>query len=66
MDGKNWQEIMKILSTYSIDILVCGGINNMEKNIARSNGINVIDNVACSEDELIEAIETNKLRPGFG
>jgi len=66
MDGKNWQEIMKILTQYNIDILVCGGINNMEKNIARSNGINVIDNVACSEDELIDAIEYNKLRPGFG
>ncbi len=66
MNGKNWQDIMKILFHQNVDILVCGGINNMEKNIARSNGINVIDNVACSQEELIKAIENNKLRPGFG
>jgi len=66
MEAKNWQEIMKVLTKYNIDILVCGGINNVEKNIARSSGINVIDNVACSEDELIQAIETKRLRPGFG
>lgn len=66
MSGKNWQEIMKFLTSYDVDILVCGGINNMEKNIARSHGINVIDNVACSEEELIEAIRKKKLRPGFG
>ncbi len=64
--GSGWMDILKLITSHRVDFLVCGGINNDDKNYARSLGIRIIDNVACSIDELTVAIQNNTLRPGFG
>lgn len=65
-EESNWAAMLKKLIDKRIDTIVCGGINKEDKKMAESKGVNIIDNVACNEDELIEAIKNNKLRPGYG
>ncbi len=62
----SWLDLLKMLLDNKVDTLVCGGINTENKELAASQGISVIDNVAGTEEEIIEAIEQKKLRPGFG
>jgi uncharacterized metal-binding protein len=58
--------LIKLLLSKRVDTFVCGGISRDNKKYAESEGIEVIDNVACSEDEICEALMENKLRPGYG
>jgi uncharacterized metal-binding protein/predicted Fe-Mo cluster-binding NifX family protein len=62
----SWNELLKIFSDNKVDTLVCGGINYESKKLSAEQGISVIDNVSCSEDEVIEAIRRRILEPGFG
>jgi uncharacterized metal-binding protein len=66
LEDFNWIEFIKTLIERRIDILVCGGINKEDKEQALLKGISVIDNVACSEEEIYYAIEKEQLRPGYG
>ena len=61
-----WPLILHNLNENRVDLLVCGGINNNDKKAAIARGITVFDNVACDSEELLNAIETKTLRPGFG
>jgi uncharacterized metal-binding protein len=63
---KAWSELLKIFNDNKIDILVCGGINIENRKLLIESGISIIDNVACSDIEVIEAIKTGILRNGFG
>ena len=58
--------LMEKLIDLRIDTLVCGGINKEDKKIIKSNGITIIDNVACSSGEICSAVEKNQLRSGYG
>lgn len=66
LDETNWVNILKFLIELRIDNLVCGGINIEDKNSAKISGINIVDNVACSKEEIFEAIKNNKLISGYG
>jgi hypothetical protein len=63
---RSWSDLLKILNDNKVDILVCGGINLEDRKLSMESGISIIDNVACSEIEVIEAIKTGTLRNGFG
>ena len=65
-DNSNWDGLLKSFLDKRIDTIVCGGINKEDKKLATSQGLTVIDNVACSEEELFEAVEKDQLRPGYG
>ncbi|MFP4527177.1 MAG: DUF1847 domain-containing protein [Candidatus Kapaibacterium sp.] len=58
--------LIKLLLSKRADLFVCGGISRENKKYAESEGIEVVDNVACSEQELCCALEQSKLRPGYG
>jgi uncharacterized metal-binding protein len=62
----SWNDLLKIFSDNKVDTLVCGGINYESKILSQEQGISVIDNVACSMDEVIEAVSVEILKPGFG
>ena len=62
----SWNDLLKIFSDNKVDTLVCGGINYESKKLSEEQGISVIDNVACSADEVLEAIVKGILKPGFG
>ena len=63
---KSWSALLKILNDNKVDILVCGGINLEDRKLSLESGISIIDNVACSDIEVIEAIKTGTLKNGFG
>jgi uncharacterized metal-binding protein/predicted Fe-Mo cluster-binding NifX family protein len=66
LDESNWLGLLKKLIDMQIDTLVCGGINKEDKHLAQKKGISIIENVACAENEIIQAIETKQLRSGYG
>ena len=58
--------LVKILSEYSIDTLICGGISRQERDYLSSRQMEVIDNVACSVDELLDALRSGRIQAGYG
>ena len=63
---KSWTDLLKILNDNKVDILVCGGINLGNRKLFMESGISIIDNVACSDFEVVEAIKAGTLKNGFG
>jgi len=59
-------DLSEFLAQYQIDTLVCGGISKSDKEALLTRDISIIDNVACSIDQITEAIRTGRLRPGYG
>ena len=66
IDEKSWNGLLKFFNDNNVDTLVCGGINYENKKLTTDQGISVIDNVACSDSEVIEAIKTKSLKAGYG
>lgn len=66
IDEKSWNDLLKIFNENKVDTLVCGGINLEDRKLSLEQGISIIDNVACSENEVINAIGTGILKTGFG
>ncbi len=62
----SWNDLINIFNDNNIDTLVCGGIDYETKVLLEAQEISVIDNVACSGTEVIEAIQKRVLKPGFG
>lgn len=62
----SWNELIMIFNENKVDSLVCGGIDSESKAVIADQGIYVIDNVACSGEEIIEAIQRKILKPGYG
>jgi uncharacterized metal-binding protein len=58
--------IVPILRERRIDMVVCGGISRQTREAMDVAEIDVIDNVACSVEELLAAIVGGRLRPGYG
>jgi uncharacterized metal-binding protein/predicted Fe-Mo cluster-binding NifX family protein len=59
-------DLTKVLADYKIDILVCGGISRQEREFINTRRVQVIDNVAGSRDELLDALGAGAVHPGFG
>jgi len=66
LESSTWIDLFKILSDCHVDTMVCGGIDRRTKESLQSRHVSVIDNVACTADEVVEAIETGSLGPGYG
>ncbi|MCP4574578.1 MAG: DUF1847 domain-containing protein [bacterium] len=64
--GASWPELMAQLAAERVDTLVCGGISRDEKRLLLGRNIVVIENVACTDEEIVAAIESGSLYPGFG
>jgi len=59
-------DLAGILKSLRVDTFVCGGISRETRDSLRANGIVVMNNVACSAEEILAALESGSLRPGFG
>jgi uncharacterized metal-binding protein len=58
--------LAEVLSQCRADALICGGISREEREFLAARGMEMIDNVAGSIRELLAALQTGALRPGFG
>ena len=61
----SFQSLCEMLFQNCVDILVCGGITREDKNILNDHKMDIIDNVACTIDDLILALKSGKLKQGF-
>ncbi len=59
-------DLIHLLLENRVDTLVAGGIDRETQQMLTSYELQVIDNVACSASELLEAVKQGLLRPGFG
>ena len=58
--------LLELLRTYGIGTLVCGGITPDTRALVQGDGIDIVENVACSAAEVVAAIDTGILTRGFG
>jgi uncharacterized metal-binding protein len=59
-------DLISDLRESRIDTLVCGGISSQTRETLSGEDITVIDNVACSANEVVAAIDAGRLHPGYG
>lgn len=62
----NWLEFVSQVVAAGVDTIVCGGISRDGKDGLQARKITVIENVACTTDEVLEAIAAGRLRAGYG
>ncbi len=62
----NLFDLRELLSEYRVDTLICGGISRDNKEFLQARRVEIIDNVACTIDEIINAIMGGNLECGFG
>jgi uncharacterized metal-binding protein len=66
LDITNPLNLLSGLRTRRVDTLVCGGIGPQAREMLAGEDIGVIDNVACSADEVLSAIAAGRLRSDYG
>ena len=64
--GQNLFDLRELLSEYRVDTLICGGISQDHKEFLQARRVDIIDNVACTIDEIVDAITYGRIQSGFG
>ena len=59
-------DLLAELKRQGIDTLVCGGITRDIRDVLLTAVADIVDNVACSKEEAVAALEQGVLQPGFG
>jgi uncharacterized metal-binding protein/predicted Fe-Mo cluster-binding NifX family protein len=66
LHGKTWADLAEALTDQKVDTLVCGGIAPATRESIRGRDVEVIDNVAGTFVEILEALCNGQIREGFG
>jgi uncharacterized metal-binding protein/predicted Fe-Mo cluster-binding NifX family protein len=66
LEGTAWTDLARVLSDHRVDTMVCGGISPATRESIRAGAVTIIENVAGSSAEILDALEQGTLRPGFG
>ena len=66
LEGTTWADLAAVLAEHEVDTLVCGGITPSTRDSIRAREVAVIDNVAGTWEEIVEALRVGKIKPGFG
>jgi uncharacterized metal-binding protein/predicted Fe-Mo cluster-binding NifX family protein len=66
LEGHTWADLVAVLAEQGVDTLVCGGISRTTRDSIRSLDVDVIDNVAGTSEEVLEALRRERIHPGFG
>lgn len=66
LEAMTWIDLPKFLTPLYLDVLICGGIDKETKKTLLANALNIIDNVACTAEDVLQALVTNSLHPGYG
>ena len=66
LNGNTWADLVGALSDQGVDTLICGGIAPTTRESIRSRDMKVIENVAGTREEILQALSQGKIRPGFG
>jgi uncharacterized metal-binding protein/predicted Fe-Mo cluster-binding NifX family protein len=60
------EELLAALKEWGVDTVVCGGLSRDLKDTLLAQGIGVIDNVACTCDDVVHALSLGTLQAGYG
>jgi uncharacterized metal-binding protein len=66
LEGHTWADLAALLAEHRVETLICGGINRTTRDSIRGLDVAVIDNVAGTSEEVLEALRRERIRPGFG
>jgi len=58
-------DLLSHIKSCAADTIICGGINSSLRETLMADGIDIVDNVACSIDQLLIAMDSGLLRPGY-
>lgn len=61
-----WTNLIRLLLDNRVETLVAGGIARETQQMLISHGLTVIDNVVCSEKEVLQAVADGTIRSGYG
>ncbi len=59
-------ELMAALVEHDVQKLVCGGIGQEVRDILAVQGVAVVENVACTGEQAVTALDAGSLCPGYG
>jgi uncharacterized metal-binding protein len=59
-------ELLDAVNENGIERLVCGGVSREVKESLAAQGVTVVENVACSADEVLAALDAGSLCAGYG
>jgi uncharacterized metal-binding protein len=59
-------ELTGALASHGIERVACGGVSGETREALLAQSIDVVENVACSVEELIAALDSDSLCPGYG
>jgi uncharacterized metal-binding protein/predicted Fe-Mo cluster-binding NifX family protein len=66
LGGTTWADLATVLSEHQVDTLVCGGISRSTRESIDARDVAIVDNVAGTCEEILEALRRDQIRPGFG
>ena len=66
LNGTTWADLVETLSDQEVDTLICGGIAPATRESIRSRDVEVVENVAGTRAEVLEALGKGRIRSGFG
>jgi uncharacterized metal-binding protein len=66
LNGNTWADLAETLSDQEVEVLVCGGISPTTRDSILSRDVEVVENVAGTRTEVLEALRRGGIRPGFG
>jgi uncharacterized metal-binding protein/predicted Fe-Mo cluster-binding NifX family protein len=66
LEGTTWADLAAVLAEHDVETLVCGGISPSTRESIRAREVAVIDNVAGTSEEVVEALRCGRVAPGFG
>ena len=64
--GNTWADLATVLTDQHVDTLVCGGISQSTRESIDARDVVIIDNVAGTSEEILEALRKEQIHPGFG
>jgi uncharacterized metal-binding protein len=66
LEGKTWADLATVLAEQHVETLICGGISPSTRESVRARDVAVIDNVAGTSDEILDAVRRERIHTGFG
>jgi len=66
LEGHTWADLAAVLAEQGVNTLVCGGISRSTRDSVQALDVTVIDNVAGTSEEVLEALRRERIHPGFG
>ncbi|MFO7892151.1 MAG: DUF1847 domain-containing protein [Longimicrobiales bacterium] len=66
LTGGTWVDLVQVLTDEEVGTMICGGISRTTREPIEARGVQVIENVAGTAEEVVEALRRGEVKAGFG